>query len=160
MCDFAYPQLMRPIWDEAEWRRMEDVSGDLDIDLRLMAAVTGMDVTRADLFRIAERGFTLERALLARAGRTRRMEEDTLGPHFQLPCRADGTAIDEAGFARLLDEYFAARGWDLELGWPQDDQLRAMGLGDVAVELSRLRRDWTTVGGPDVPATAGIATVT
>jgi aldehyde:ferredoxin oxidoreductase len=160
MCDFAYPQLMRPIWDEAEWRRMEDVSGDLDLDLRLMAAVTGMDLTRADLFRIAERGFTLERALLARAGRTRRMEQDTLGPHFQLPCRADGTAIDEAGFARLLDEYFAARGWDLELGWPQDDQLRAMGLEDVAAELSRLRRDWTTVRGPDVPATAGSAAVT
>jgi len=131
---------------------MEDVSGDLDLDLRLMAAVTGMDVTRADLFRIAERGFTLERALLARAGRTRRMEEDTLGPHFQLPCRADGTSIDEAGFARLLDEYFAARGWDLELGWPQDDQLRAMGLGDVAVELDERRRELDVRGAADLSA--------
>lgn len=146
LCDFAYPQLMRPLEDEAEWRGAEDVCGDLDFDRRLFAAVTGVECTREELERAAERGFNLERALLARAGRTRRMEE-ALAPHFKLPCRADGTRIDPAGFSRLLDEYYAARGWDLELGWPLPDRLAYLGLEPVAAELERLRqahRTWRT----------------
>ena len=76
--------------------------------------------------------------MLARAGRTRAMEE-ALAPHFKLPCRADGTSIDAAGFSRLLDEYYAARGWDLELGWPQPDTLRRVGLDALIPELENLR---------------------
>jgi aldehyde:ferredoxin oxidoreductase len=91
--------------------------------------------------RVAERAFTLERAMLARAGRDRKMEEAVLAPHFKLPCRADGTLIDEAGFAGLLDEYYSARGWDLELGWPQTDQLKALGLNDVIPELDGYRQN-------------------
>jgi len=77
--------------------------------------------------------------MLARAGRGRQMEEG-LAPHFELPCRADGTLIDEAGFSRLLDEYYSARGWDLEFGWPQADQLKELGLEDVIPELDGYRR--------------------
>jgi len=95
--------------------------------------------------RVAERAFTLERVMLARAGRSRKMEEKVLAPHFKLPCRADGTLIDEIGFSRLLDEYYAARGWDLEFGWPQTDQLSLLGLEEVIPELDKhrcnLRRD-------------------
>ena len=141
MCDFAFPQLMRPLENEAEWRSTEDVSGDLDLDLRLFAAVTGVEMTRAEMTRGAERAFTLERALLARTGRSRQMEEAS-APHFKLPCRADGTLIDQSGFSKLLDEYYTARGWDLELGWPQTDQLGALGLESVGVELGHCRHDF------------------
>jgi aldehyde:ferredoxin oxidoreductase len=58
--------------------------------------------------------------------------EEALAPHFNLPCRADGTFIDAAGFSRLLDEYYAARGWDLAHGWPTPELLRRLGLGDGA----------------------------
>ena len=65
--------------------------------------------------------------------------EQALASHFRLPCRADGTTIDEAGFARLLDEYYAARHWDLERGWPTEGKLASLGLEDVARELRDLR---------------------
>lgn len=141
LCDFAFPQLVRSMRDRQEWLDTEDILGDLDLDLRLLVAVTGLPFTRDDLTRVAERGATLERALLARAGRHRRMEEAALAPHFQLPCRADGTSIDAAGFSRLLDEYLATRGWDLALGWPQAEKLRTLGLGALIPDLERLRAE-------------------
>ena len=129
LCDFAFPQVVRSMGSPDEFRASRDVSGDLDFGRRLLAAVTGVSFSREELDRVAERAFTLERLMLARAGRDRAMEE-ALAPHFNLPCRADGTFIDAAGFSRLLDEYYAARGWDLAHGWPTPELLRRLGLGD------------------------------
>jgi aldehyde:ferredoxin oxidoreductase len=144
MCDFAFPQLMRPLEDREEWQKAEDISGDLDLDRRLFVAVTGVEMTREEMTRAAERACTLERAMLARAGRSRKMEE-ALALHFKLPCRADGTLIDEAGFSRLLDEYYTARGWDPEFGWPQAAQLKALGLEEIIPELDERRRQFAIV---------------
>ena len=143
LCDFAFPQLVRPMGSREEWLNAEDVTGDLDIDRRLLSAVTGVAFTREQLDRVAERGFTLERAMLARAGRGRGLEQ-ALGAHFRLPCRDDGTWIDEPGFSRLLDEYYAARGWDLVFGWPQAGALDALGLKGLVPQMEALRRrgDW------------------
>ena len=72
--------------------------------------------------------------------------EEGLAPHFKLPCRADGTSIDAAGFSRLLDEYFTARGYDLALGWPQPETLGRLGLDDVAAEIKDFARGtWCVV---------------
>jgi aldehyde:ferredoxin oxidoreductase len=139
LCDFAFPQLTRPIENREAWQQLEDVSGDLDLGLRLFGAVTGVEMSRPDMMQMAERAFTLERLMLARAGRGRKMEE-TLAPHFKLPCRADGTLIDAAGFSGLLDEYYSTRGWDLEFGWPQADRLRQLGLEEAIPELEGRRR--------------------
>lgn len=138
LCDFAFPQLVRSMASREEWEQCDDIIGDLDMDRRLLEAVTGESFSREDLTRAAERGFTLERAMLARAGRQRGMEE-ALAEHFKLPCRADGTSIDEAGFARLLDEYYSARDWDLELGWPTPELLQRLGLDGLIAELEQLR---------------------
>jgi len=139
LCDFGFPQLVRTLPDEEAWRNCEDLVGDLDSDIRLFSTVTGFELTREELTRVAERAFTLERVMLARAGRDRRLEEE-LASHFELPCRADGTYIDKAGFSSLLDEYYAARGWDREHGWPQADQLRALGLEATLPEMERYRQ--------------------
>jgi aldehyde:ferredoxin oxidoreductase len=138
LCDFAFPQVVRPFKNREDWLSSEDISGDLDLDRRFLAAVTGIDMSRAELNRISERAFTLERLMLARAGRSRKMEEG-LAPHFKLPCRADGTLVDEAGFSRLLDEYYLARGWDLELGWPTTDLLKSLELENAMAEVDELR---------------------
>jgi aldehyde:ferredoxin oxidoreductase len=141
LCDFAFPQLVRPMDNLETWRNTKDIVGDLDLDLRLFAAVTGVEKTHAELEKVSERAFTLERAMLARAGRNRKMEETVLAPHFKLPCRADGTLIDEDGFSMMLDEYYSARGWDLELGWPQVQGLRELGLNDVIPEMETYRQN-------------------
>ena len=131
LCDFAFPRLVRSLDGIEEWRSTEDIFGDLDHDRRLLAAVTGVDYSRAALDRIAERAFTLERLMLARFGRDRR-EEEGLAPHFRLPCRADGTLVDEVGFGRILDEYYDARGWDRERGWPTTETLARLDLTSVS----------------------------
>lgn len=149
MCDFSFPQLMRLFENRSAWEQAVaagDISGDLDLDRRLLAAVTGVEYDRAELTRIAERAFNLERVMLARAGRCRAMEE-ALAPHFRLPCRADGTSIDAAGFSRLLDEYYTARGWDPETGWPTAETLRALGLGGAIPELEASRARYGGAGG-------------
>jgi aldehyde:ferredoxin oxidoreductase len=134
LCDFAFPQLVRPMEGREAWQNSADITGDLDLHLRLFAAVTGVELRREEMEEIAERAFTLERAMLARAGRGRALEE-SLAPHFRLPCRVDGTLIDEAGFSRLLDQYYSARGWDLEFGWPDADLLRRLRLDEVIAEI-------------------------
>jgi aldehyde:ferredoxin oxidoreductase len=139
MCDFAFPQLVRSMGSREEWVRAEDIAGDLELGRRLLAAVTGVEMTPEEMEHLAERAFTLERVMLARVGRGRPMERE-LASHFSLPCRDDGTLLDEAGFSRLLDEYYGARGWDLELGWPQADQLMAMGLDGAIPEIAEARR--------------------
>jgi hypothetical protein len=65
--------------------------------------------------------------------------EEGLASHFKLPCRADGTSIDAAGFSRLLDEYFTERRYDLALGWPQAEALRDLGLDEQIPEFESLR---------------------
>ena len=137
LCDFAFPQLVRPFETMEDWRAAEDISGDLDLDRRLLAAITGIDYSRAQLTTIAERAFNLERAMLVLAGRGRAVEE-TLAFHFRLPCRADGTVVDAAGFSLLLDEYYDARGWDRQTGRPPASLLEALGLPEVAAVLGGL----------------------
>jgi aldehyde:ferredoxin oxidoreductase len=122
-----------------EWMAAEDITGDLELDLRLFAAVTGVPLSREEMTRVAERAFTLERTMLARAGRERKMEEAALAGHFKLPCRVDGTSMGEAGFSRLLDEYFTARGWDLEYGWPDASTLKRLGLEELIPVLEGCR---------------------
>jgi aldehyde:ferredoxin oxidoreductase len=146
MCDFAFPQLVRPFTGPDDWASAEEIAGDLDLDRRLLAAVTGEELTRQELDRVAERAFTLGRVMLARAGRARPTEEQQLVSHFTLPCRDDGTRVDAEGFSRIVDEYYAARGWDLELGWPQADQLQALGLGEAVPEIEEARRRFTSAG--------------
>ena len=138
LCDFAFPRIFRDFQGWSEFQSADQVAGDLDLDQRLLAAVTGESYSRAELTAVARRGFTLERCLLARAGRDRRLEEG-LARHFALPCRADGTAIDRAGFARLLDEYYAARGWDRERGWPQPETLAELGLAELVGRVVEVR---------------------
>jgi aldehyde:ferredoxin oxidoreductase len=67
--------------------------------------------------------------------------EERLASHFQLPNRTDGTLIDRCGFFKLMDEYYQARGWDLELGWPETTTLEMLGLEEAMPELNRLRRE-------------------
>ncbi|MCJ7736483.1 MAG: aldehyde ferredoxin oxidoreductase C-terminal domain-containing protein, partial [Anaerolineae bacterium] len=83
-----------------------------------------------------------ERLMLAQSGRGRSLEMG-MASHFNLPCRADGTRIDKEGFAELVDEYYAARDWDLEHGWPTPHLLSRLGLESVVPDAEEYRPlDW------------------
>jgi aldehyde:ferredoxin oxidoreductase len=140
LCDFAFPQLVRPMEDRQEWESSADIMGDLDLGCRFLVAVTGIEFTEADLRRAAERAFNIERVMAARGGRGRVWEEK-LAPHFELPCASDGTLITGQEFLRLMDEYYTARGWDLKDGWPETDTLRRLSLDVLAAEVESMRND-------------------
>lgn len=142
MCDFSFPRVIKPMYSREEWLATDDIVGDLDLDLRLLKAVTGLDYTREELGLAADRAFTLERCLLARAGRDRALEE-SLASHFWLPCRDDDTSVDLEEFREMADAYYRERGWDLKDGWPRKETLINLGLEDVAEELEVMKASET-----------------
>jgi aldehyde:ferredoxin oxidoreductase len=48
-----------------------------------------------------------------------------------------GNIISRDDLALMLDEYYAARGWDRETGIPKREKLEQLGLGYAAEELDR-----------------------
>ncbi len=141
LCDFAFPRLIKPYNNLQEWLEDEEIYGNLDIDIRLLNSITGKNFTRTELNQAADRAFFIERCLLARAGRTRKNEE-LLASHFELPCRDDATYINREDFIKLMDAYYDARGLDKKTGWPLDEELYKLDIGDLALELATLRNSF------------------
>jgi len=98
---------------------------------RVMEYLTGHDFT-PQLITIGERIYTLERLLLVREGCTR--EDDMLPGRLmkeRLPeGQAQGHVMDAGKYNRMLDEYYAARGWDRD-GRPTPEKVAELGLGDL-----------------------------
>jgi aldehyde:ferredoxin oxidoreductase len=138
LCDMAFPSMMKRHDNVQDWDEDDKVTFDQDVYHRMLNAVTGGAFSLDDLFTAADRAFSIERCLLARAGRSRRHEE-RLASHFELPCRDDGTRLTESAFSKMMDAYYSARGWDLQDGWPLSETLVELGLQDVAADLGDLR---------------------
>ena len=138
MCDFAFPKLIKYYPHERAWLDDDDILGDLELDRRLLSVVTGKNFSSQELNAAADRGISIERCMLARAGRTRELEEK-LASHFELPCRDDGTRISSEDFLVLMDQYYDARGWDKKYGWPLANSLHRLDLSDVEKEIRVLR---------------------
>lgn len=134
LCDFVFPRTVGGFRDTEEWHACPDTDADIEIGARLLSACTGSDYTNQELELIGERVFNLERAMLVEFGRDRQVDA-SIEPHFELPCKTDGTCLDKALFDELLDSYYRCRGWHLETGWPTREKLEGLGLGDVADRL-------------------------
>ncbi|MEM2904580.1 MAG: aldehyde ferredoxin oxidoreductase N-terminal domain-containing protein [Candidatus Bathyarchaeia archaeon] len=117
VCDQVFPVMYS--------RETADGAGDTGLEAQLLSAVTGRETSEAELDRIGERIFNLERAIMAREGRTRKDDEEAAS-YFKQP--------DPQGIA--MDEYYSLRGWDLEKGWPTRAKLNQLSLSDVADELA------------------------
>jgi aldehyde:ferredoxin oxidoreductase len=98
---------------------------------RLIALATGLHLTPAELRRAGERIYTLERLMITREGVSR--SQDTLPErYFEEPIPegpSKGAVVSREDFNRMLDEYYAAHGWD-EQGIPRTTTLRRLGLSD------------------------------
>ncbi|MFB6161209.1 MAG: aldehyde ferredoxin oxidoreductase family protein [Haloferacaceae archaeon] len=82
-----------------------------DLGAEYLAAVD-RDVTPAELRAVGERVWTLTRLFNAREGFDR--ADDRLPAVLREPAGEDGAAVDEATFERMLDAYYAARGWSAD----------------------------------------------
>ncbi len=152
LCDFAWP-----VHDDAS---TEEHVGDPTLESQLFTAVTGRETDETELYRTAERIFTLNRAILLREGRKGRqddylpefqfIEEKELSsagifgaynPELLLPAEGDevisrkGKAVDREKFEQMLEEYYQLRGWDPQTGLLRKDTLIRLDLEDVIEPL-------------------------
>jgi aldehyde:ferredoxin oxidoreductase len=154
VCDFFYPLITS---DGAE-----DHVGDPTLESRILSAVTGMEIDEEGYYQTGERVFNLQRAIQGRNGRVGR-KDDTLNefnftegieeeegffgifnPEFMLP-GPDGELISRKGkvverdkFEKMMDEYYALRGWEVESGLQKKEKLNALSLSELTPELEKL----------------------
>ncbi|MDP2856595.1 MAG: aldehyde ferredoxin oxidoreductase C-terminal domain-containing protein [Bacillota bacterium] len=83
-----------------------------------------------------ERIIHVERAFNMREGMSRK--DDTIPARFREPLPPESKASAGSVFELepMLDEYYAARGWDKDTGWPSRAKFESLGLGDVADRLA------------------------
>ncbi len=98
----------------------------------LLNAASGYRFNMADYWKAAERIYTLERSFNIREGFTR--DDDTVPPRMYKEALSVGAAkgkiLTLEGISKLLDKYYADRGW-LKNGVPTKARLEKLGLGFV-----------------------------
>jgi aldehyde:ferredoxin oxidoreductase len=145
LCDFNWPIM----YSEAT----VDNVGDPTLESQICSAVTGKEVDEEGLYRIGERVFNLQRAILIREGWQGRAD-DALD-EFEFSCPASeiealgnpealipgedgrtisrkGLVVDRKQFEGMKDEFYALRGWDIKTGLQKKTTLEALDLADVA----------------------------
>jgi len=151
LCDFAWPIFTTPMGDHV---------GDPSVESKILSAVTGETIDEQGLYRVGERVFNLQRALLARDGQGRRETDIIPDAFFTMPLDEDyavlynnpaclapgkdgeiisrkGAVVDRAEFERMKDEYYQLRGWDVTTGLQTKAKLVELGLQDIAKGLEQ-----------------------
>jgi aldehyde:ferredoxin oxidoreductase len=148
LCNYLFPLLYSGV--------TEDHVGDPSLESKILSAVTGDSVDEAGLYRIGERIFNLQRAILARQGHrgrekdkisdydfTKPLKFDLHDPELLSPGKGDevvskaGAVLDREKFESLKDEYYSLREWDVATGLQTRAKLEQLGLGDVADDLEK-----------------------
>jgi len=118
MCIFTF----LPTGKFANWREVNAV----------VSAVVGRPIEKEAMLEFGERNYNLCKLLTIREGWTK--TEDRLPKRLLQALPKGGSAgrpIDEAGFAKLVADYYAVRGWDGE-GRPTPELLRRLSLPSVS----------------------------
>ncbi len=104
----------------------------------LIEAVTGLAYTPDEILQVGERINNLAHAFNVREGFTR--EDDTLPERLLTEPLKGGASkghfVSRDELNQMLDEYYEARGWDVETGAPSREKLEELGLGYVADQLN------------------------
>ena len=114
----------------------------MDAFLDFYAAVTGETIDAAELLRRGERAWNLQKQLNVRLGFGRAHDAApeawftpiaTPAGEAKLMDYFGSKVISRADTEAMLDEYYAARGWDRETGAPLPETLKALGLEEFSV---------------------------
>ncbi|MBI4832340.1 MAG: aldehyde ferredoxin oxidoreductase family protein, partial [Candidatus Lindowbacteria bacterium] len=103
----------------------------------LLEAVTGIAYSEDEILKVGERINNLARAFNVREGFSRK--DDSLPERLMKeplkddPCK--GSVISPKDLDLMLDEYYAARGWDVRTGIPTKEKLIELGLEHVIDKL-------------------------
>ena len=99
----------------------------------IVNAVTGWEVTEADLQRVAARGLTMARLFNLREGLGR--ADDTLPARMFEPLRQGPLSdkrLDPAAVQDVVERYYTHQGWDPVTGIPEAATLESLGIADPA----------------------------
>ena len=148
LCSYLFPVMFS--------RQTEDRVGDPSLESKILSAVTGNEIDEDGLYRIGERIFNLQRAILAREGHrgreydriseynfTKPLKFDLHNPELLSPGKGDevvnkrGAVLDRDKFERLKEEYYGLRGWDISTGLQTKAKLGELGLRDIVPDLER-----------------------
>ena len=144
------------LWPITQVRHSEDHVGDPGVESKLLSAVTGREVDEQGLYRIGERVFNLQRAILVREGHrgreddvlpepfyTKPLKFGTLNPECLAPGKngevisRKGAVVERERFEGMKDEYYPLRGWDVVTGLQTRTKLEELGLAEVADDLEK-----------------------
>jgi len=146
LCDFLWPIFYSTL--------SEDHVGDPTLESQVCAAVTGRDIDEQGLYKIGERAFNLQRAVLAREGHRGREHDSLEEFNFTVPLKTDfgnpncmvpgkdgeifsrkGMVLERDKFEQMKDEFYQIRGWDVATGLQKRAQLEELNLGEIADKL-------------------------
>jgi aldehyde:ferredoxin oxidoreductase len=118
-----------------------EVGLELDWYPRFMKAATGLDIMLEDMYKVADRFYSLIRAFWVREfGKQWNSSMDMVparwytDPLTKGPLK--GTKLDKTKYEVMLQTYYKKRGWDSR-GIPTRDTFSKLGLADAAQELSK-----------------------
>ena len=148
VCDWVYPILAS--------KATADRVGDPTIESKLYSAVTGNDLDEEGLYRIGERVFNLQRAILLREGHRAKTDDRLPEEWHTLPLKRGvmdpdclvpgkdgeitsrvGSVIGRKEFEEMKEEFYRLRGWDPASGLQTRETLERLGLGAVADDLAQ-----------------------
>lgn len=104
-------------------------------------ALTGMTWSDDEMEHASERVIQLERALLVRNFERSRADDESVIPYYERteqqtnPLTGHPVAMDLRQFIKVMDEYYALRGWDRETGRPTIETLKKFGLSKEAERI-------------------------
>ena len=101
--------------------------------VKIVNAITGWEMTPADLLAAGLRSLNLKRAINNKLGLTRR--DDRLPRVCSRALKEGSTAGQEPAMETMLQDYYQFMGWDWETGRPGRARLLELGLGHVAEDL-------------------------
>ena len=146
LCDFIWPIFHSAL--------SEDHVGDPTLESQICAAVTGRDIDEQGLYKIGERVFNLQRAILAREGHRGREHDCIEEFNYTVPLKTDfgnpacmvpgkdgellcrkGMVVEREKFEQVKDEYYQIRDWDVATGLQKRSKLEELNLEWVAQKL-------------------------
>ena len=144
------------LWPITDCERCEGGVGDPTLESKILSAVLENEIDEEGLYKIGERVFNLQRAILVREGHRGR-DFDTLADLFYtLPLAYDqanpqciapgkdgevisrkGAVVDREEFEKMKDEYYQLRRWDVATGLQTRASLEKLNLEDVVQDLEQ-----------------------
>ena len=146
LCDWLFPIMELP--------HTENHVGDPTLESKILSAVTGNETDEEGLYRIGERIFNLQRAILVREGHRERNFDDVPEHCYSQPLEwyyfnheclvpgkdgevtsRKGAVVERDKFENMKDEYYQLRRWDVATGLQTRATLEELGLTQVAQDL-------------------------